>query len=410
MNKNIIIILLFFIGISFAKSKLPSAKSISKDWKYRDLKDQYCDLRKNFVIAISDVNDFSERDKKSISKGRHQDLGKYIVVDPGDTDWSKQETLSGRGSDREIENKKNEINNLNKNYVIITNPGDSNFDRNSRVTQDEYRRVNAELKESGSRPAESRQFKYAVVKSSMEELVRSSLETGLNASNQFSVVDRSSMSSIMDEMGMQYSGLVDPSSQKELGQMLGADLICLADIKSYSERNGKDETKITIVVNLKFTNVETGEIFEQFELKVKKEKKGKNKFDKTRGDLMTKLGKSIAKELKKLSGSMSWDAKAKIKRGNIYVVAGADDGVQTNMVFDLYISGEEEWDDDLEMMMGTEEYVGEVYVNNNAVGKGVKAGRLSTCEILDSSLRLDSELQYTVRVPNIIKEKLNCTY
>ena len=66
MKRNIIIVLLCCIGISFAKSKLPSAKSISKDWKYRDLKDQYCDLRKNFVIAISDVNDFSERDKKSI--------------------------------------------------------------------------------------------------------------------------------------------------------------------------------------------------------------------------------------------------------------------------------------------------------------------------------------------------------
>ena len=132
MKKNILIILLCVVGISFAKSNLPSAKSISKDWKYRDLKDKYCNLRKNFVIAISDVNDFSERDAKSISKGRHQDLGTYIVVDPGDTDWSEQQVIS-RNAKREIESKKDEINKLNKEYVIITNPGDSNFDRNSKT-------------------------------------------------------------------------------------------------------------------------------------------------------------------------------------------------------------------------------------------------------------------------------------
>lgn len=59
------------------------------------------------------------------------------------------------------------------------------------------------------------------------------LTTALVATDCYRVVDRQNLKGVMDEMGLQNSGLVDKSTASRIGKLVGADLIVTAAITEF---------------------------------------------------------------------------------------------------------------------------------------------------------------------------------
>ena len=79
--------------------------------------------------------------------------------------------------------------------------------------------------------------------------VQEDLTTALVNSGQFNVVERSKLKSVLDELQLAQTGLVDPASVKQVGKLLGADIILTGTLAPTG-----DEWN----VNLRVINTETG--------------------------------------------------------------------------------------------------------------------------------------------------------
>ena len=64
------------------------------------------------------------------------------------------------------------------------------------------------------------------------------LTTALVSTGCFKVVDRQNLKGVMDEVGLQNSGLVDPSTASKVGKLVGADLIVTAAITEFQDNSG----------------------------------------------------------------------------------------------------------------------------------------------------------------------------
>lgn len=109
------------------------------------------------------------------------------------------------------------------------------------------------------------------------------LTTALVATGCYKVVDRQNLKGVMDEMGLQNSGLVDKSTASKIGKLVGADLIITAAITEFKDNSGgsrggvgggigsskigaiiggiaKSTKKAHMAVDLRLTDVQTSEI------------------------------------------------------------------------------------------------------------------------------------------------------
>ena len=93
---------------------------------------------------------------------------------------------------------------------------------------------------------------FEVIMGSNKEVakyVQEDVTTVLVNSGQFNVVERSKLQSVLEELQMAQAGLIDPASVKEVGKLLGADIILTGTLAPTG-----DEWN----VNLRVINTETG--------------------------------------------------------------------------------------------------------------------------------------------------------
>ena len=109
------------------------------------------------------------------------------------------------------------------------------------------------------------------------------LTTALVATGCYRVVDRQNLKGVMDEMGLQNSGLVDRSTASRIGKLVGADLIVTAAVTEFQDNSGgsrgaaggglgssragavlgglmRAQQKAHMAVDLRITDVQTAEI------------------------------------------------------------------------------------------------------------------------------------------------------
>lgn len=91
----------------------------------------------------------------------------------------------------------------------------------------------------------------ASVTSMNKDTVRGALEEGLVATGKYTFLDRTRIDRALQEQGFQRSALADPDTVKRLGRLLGADMVCGADLL-------KDGGEMNIRVSI--IDVESGEI------------------------------------------------------------------------------------------------------------------------------------------------------
>lgn len=64
------------------------------------------------------------------------------------------------------------------------------------------------------------------------------LTTALVSTGCFKVVDRQNLKGVMDEIGLQNSGAVDPATASKIGKLVGADLIVTAAVTEFTDNSG----------------------------------------------------------------------------------------------------------------------------------------------------------------------------
>jgi curli biogenesis system outer membrane secretion channel CsgG len=70
------------------------------------------------------------------------------------------------------------------------------------------------------------------------------LTTALVSTGCFKVVDRQNLKGVMDEMGLQQSGLVDQATASRVGKLVGADIIVTAAVTEFEENTGGSKAKV----------------------------------------------------------------------------------------------------------------------------------------------------------------------
>ncbi len=80
----------------------------------------------------------------------------------------------------------------------------------------------------------------------------------LSFSGKFTLIDAAVREKLLKEIQYQNDGMVDPKQAKNIGKASGADFIIFGDIRMKPDTFGKQTVK-NYSVNLRMTNIETGE-------------------------------------------------------------------------------------------------------------------------------------------------------
>jgi curli biogenesis system outer membrane secretion channel CsgG len=100
------------------------------------------------------------------------------------------------------------------------------------------------------------------------------LTNELSATRKFKMLERKKISAVVNELKFTQSGLVDPDTRRELGKVKGARYLVTAAVSGYEENTegggkgvsfmgfgvGHSESKVSLSVDLRVVEVETGEI------------------------------------------------------------------------------------------------------------------------------------------------------
>jgi len=98
--------------------------------------------------------------------------------------------------------------------------------------------------------------------------VSSDLLSELQKTKTFRLIERQKMESVLSELKLSMSGLVDPANAKQLGRQLGVDALLFGDISAVKLTPNKQTIvlfyregfKTEVTLNAKLVSVETGEI------------------------------------------------------------------------------------------------------------------------------------------------------
>ena len=419
MYKRILYFVLLIILINSITLVFGAPKKKNKKYK-KGFLTQYCDLKKGVNIAIVKVNDKSgiselvnndPNVRSQVSKkGYYTYLDQNTFVSIGDASLAVDkckvsEVQVGKNiAEKDLECILTNLNKKNKYSGIISNPEDSGWQRGSVQSLEEIERYNRIAKKNGEKLISYKNFQAPQTRTLFEDNVYAQIENALVGAGA-TVADRANIAASLGEFEFGNSGLMDPDSQKELGKMVGADLIGVADITSYSESTKDGDSVSKIEVILKLINIETGTLFETISLNARNTMKGKGKCHKSRGVCLSKYSSYLQETLNKTFLDFPFETNAKItKRGSVYVYSGSVDGVQNDMIFDLFIS---EYDEDEDEFF--EDLIGQILIVDNEKGRGIKAGTKSQSDALDFSPELlDREEEYLVRIPKDIKSQMKC--
>ena len=88
--------------------------------------------------------------------------------------------------------------------------------------------------------------------------VRNFVEEEIVFTNKFSPLDRNNLKKLLDEIKLQQSGLVDPSTAARLGKWIGAEYLVLGNVTGLG---AKKDSKYVANLSLRMIKVETAEIY-----------------------------------------------------------------------------------------------------------------------------------------------------
>jgi len=213
------------------------------------------------------------------------------------------------------------------------------------------------------------------------------LTTALTQQNQFIVLERSKVDQVLNEQNFGASGRVDPTSAAQVGKVLGAQVLIFGDITEYSEHQSSvgggfnvlknltgqvagSVSRVTaqLAMDLRLVDAASGQVIASV--------RGEGKASATGitanfqaadqnfgagGTAQTPLGQAsrsaIANAVAGIIQGMQkvpWSGRVVDVRGpQIYINAGATQGVATGMIFDIYSQGEQLIDPETHLALGT---------------------------------------------------------
>ncbi len=213
------------------------------------------------------------------------------------------------------------------------------------------------------------------------------LTTALTQQTQFVVLERSKVDQVLNEQNFGASGRVDPASAAQAGKVLGAQVLIFGDITEYSENQssvggglnvlksvtgqvGASISRVTaqVAIDLRLVDANTGQVVSSVRGEGKASATGLAANFQTMdqnigagGSAQTPLGQAsrsaIANAVAGIVEGMqriSWSGRVVDVRGTqVYINAGATQGIATGMTFDVYNQGEALVDPETHLSLGT---------------------------------------------------------
>ena len=448
---NIRFLYLFILLFSFSslfsnKHNFYKAKKIAKD---------YCGLKKNLNVAIVKVNEkasytltgkAANRKKYSFMDHYAEDrygneetfqIGKHygkngkinyysgskhkrVFVATGDARHATQEcslsevVTGGLITEKQLNCINEVINEKSKKYIIISDPANTGWQRKSIQRLTDVEQYNKNAKNNGEELIVYKTLRYPETRKLIEDIVYVAIENALANSDQFTVADRSNIEEAYEEIKNSQKGLISEKDQKNIGKMVGADLIAIANITSYTENRIGDKTsKVTMSAEVKLLNVESGVIFNSFTIEKDHSIASKKKYVDSRREMLQKWSKELTEKLDNSLKDFPFQTEVKLsRRGSLTMGAGMNDGVSNGMFFSLSLIDCYEDEDGEEIC--EEEDIGLIQVTDNNRGRDSQAGSKSKCEPADFNEKLEQynpdEIPYIyiARTPSDIADELNC--
>jgi|GEM_PF-1073377 len=170
----------------------------------------------------------------------------------------------------------------------------------------------------------------------------------------FTVVEREKLASVMKELKLSLSGLVDPNTAAQVGKLLGAKYIITGDLRDYGQKYSDKEYKVNIGITVKIIEVATAEIIDAIEV----EGKGSGGDAGTaRKEALEAAADKFYYEIRKVFALKTYILK---REGNVvYIRFGEKMGIRKGTRFSVLREGESV----------TDPYTGEVYTTTREIGE-----------------------------------------
>jgi curli biogenesis system outer membrane secretion channel CsgG len=234
------------------------------------------------------------------------------------------------------------------------------------------------------------------------------LVTALIETGKYQVIERTELDNIMKEQGLGQSGLVTQESAAKVGKLLGVELAVMGAVTEFGHSKGGVGGRIkgfglgvkklsaTVGIDVRFVDTTTGEILDAKSTRAEKTSHGlkvstpKVDFNNRKDFDESLVGKACREAIEKLKSEidtqinkLSWQGKVVKASGNSVIInAGAEAGVEVGMEFVVYSPGEELFDPDTGISLGSEETrLGRIRVTKNTIGNG----RASNCVVIEGS-------------------------
>ncbi len=232
--------------------------------------------------------------------------------------------------------------------------------------------------------------------------------TELVKSGRYRVMERSQIDAILQEQGMQQSGVMTQETAVEVGKLLGVELAVFGNVTEFGYSKGKQNVSIpgvnvkvgnnkaTVAIDLRIVSITTGEILTAENVREEKSATSigvdtrkidfsdQKSFDESVvGKAARKAVEDVVKLIDKDAERLPWQAKiAAVVGGKIYINSGSIDGVQVGEVFTVFRPGQKLIDPDTGLVLGTiDDEVGKIKVADNNTAEG----KVSVCTIVSGS-------------------------
>jgi len=256
--------------------------------------------------------------------------------------------------------------------------------------------------------------------SDLDQVILELMIAQLVKSGNFTIVDRQQIEAVMNEQGLQQSGLVTEQTAITLGKMLGVQLGIFGVINQFEIKAAQKEgleslivravtdneymvehTESTALVGLgiKIIDIKTGEIIIAEEAKTKQSIKRYGDEGFTKEVISKSAEEAVNKIIKKIeiaADSIPWEARVAsvLDNGQIIINSGQLNGIQNDMEFEVYGVGEEIIDPTTGLSLGViESLIGKIRVINSELG----SGKASMCEVISG--KGTASINDMVRIP-----------
>ncbi len=232
--------------------------------------------------------------------------------------------------------------------------------------------------------------------------------TELVKTGQYSVMERSRIDAVIQEQGMQQSGLMTQETAVEVGKLLGVELAVFGNVTEFGYSEGKKDLRLrglklglgkntaTVAIDLRVVSVTTGEILTAENVREENSATSvdvdtrridfsdQKSFDES---VVGKAARGAVQKVVDIVGKdaerIPWQAKiAAVVGDKIYINSGSIDGVQVGETFTVFRPGQKLIDPDTGLELGTiDEEVGKIKVIDNTTADG----KAAVCIIISGS-------------------------